>query len=127
LEQPGIVRILARFMFLFMALRVLQPPGVCVCELSECVAHILDEALGEPRPSMPYPEEDPVYGCILCQLPPGIEAKPAPAPSPPICSPQLLPVTHAVAFTPLCLSLDSSLHCEPAERDLFLRHCSFLI
>ena len=121
------MRILARFMVLFMALRVLQPPGVCVCELSECVERFLDEALRGSHPSAPCPEEDPLYGCMLCQLPPGIEAKPTCAPPPPVCSPELLPFARAVASAPPRRLLDASVLWQLTECSLFLRHCSFLI
>src|SRR4051794_5044254 len=79
------VRVLTRFLVVFMALRVLAPPGVCVCEVTRPVQCLLADACGAPRPPAHCDEEDPVCGCTLCQLPPGVVVKhvstPPPAPS----------------------------------------------
>lgn len=74
------MRRLTRFLMFFMAVRMLAPPGICVCELTRPLERLIAAAYDTPQPPDHCEEEDPLFGCVVCQLPAAIESKQAPAP-----------------------------------------------
>jgi hypothetical protein len=127
-RSQKVVRVLTRLLVVFMALRVLAPPGVCLCELTQPVERLLADAFGGPRPPAHCDEEDPLFGCTLCQLPPGVEAKHVPAPPPPSAASEPLAPLASASSPAHDSSLDSSLPTlPPAGRALYISHCAIVI
>jgi hypothetical protein len=94
------LRSLARFLMLFMAVRLLAPPGICVCELALPLERLIAAAYHAPQPPDHCEEEDPRFGCVVCQLPPAMESKQVP-PRRPVLSLDLSPLLQA-AFRVVC-------------------------
>jgi len=83
------VRSLARFLVVFMALRMLAPPGVCLCELSLPLVRFLAEIFHSGGAPVQCDEEGDDTGCCICQLPAGVRAKPVAQPCRPSPSPEV--------------------------------------
>jgi hypothetical protein len=82
------VSISARFLVVLIGLRLLMPPGICVCKLSSPVARVLVHVLGGDVPP-PAPHDDDHHpGCPASVLSLGLGVKPA---SPAIDAPASLP------------------------------------
>jgi hypothetical protein len=78
------VSILHRTLFVLVTLRLLVPPGVCLCKLSSPAARVLADLLGREAPA-PEPEEDEDHaaGCPASKVSEGLGVRPAPAPAQP--------------------------------------------
>jgi hypothetical protein len=69
------VRVLARSLVVFMAVRVLAPPGVCLCEISLPFVGDLADLFGPDRDPADCPLDDHTHGCTTCQLPQGVQPR----------------------------------------------------
>ena len=94
MAEDVFVRSLARFLVVFMALRMLAPPGVCLCELSLPLVRFLAEVFHSGGTPIPCDEEGDDTGGCICQLPAGVRAEPVAPPPRPTASPEL-PVPFA--------------------------------
>ena len=121
------MRLSARFLVVFLALRaLLQPHGVCLCELLQGLEGSVARTFHIRLPLGPAEKEDPRQGCVLCKIPIGVRGEHAPAPQPPapcLDPPPLAPETPTAA--PEALS-DSPQPLSPA-RALYLSQCSLVI
>jgi hypothetical protein len=122
------VSILSRILLVLITVRLLMPPGICICHLSSPAAYLLTVALGgePPMPSTePHDDHDP--GCPASALAPALGLQPA---GPEIVLDTSLPdleVTSPSALTPLLLdhrSLFSFFWA--AAPPLYLSHCALL-
>ena len=118
---------LARFLVVFLTLRVLlQPHGVCLCELLEGLERSIARTFHTRSPLAPLEQEDPRQGCVTCKIPAGVPGEHVPPPPPALClEPPLAPETpqpapesfpHAPQPPPL-----------PPTRALYLSYCSLVI
>ena len=82
-----------------MALRMLAPPGVCLCELSLPLVRFLAEVFHSGGTPVPCDEESDNGGGCICQLPAGVRAEPTARPCRPSVSPEV-PPTIAAAPSP---------------------------
>lgn len=82
------MRSLVRFLLVFMALRVLAPPGVCLCKLGMPLLRLVAGALHSPQGPARSDDRDERPGCCVCQLPAGVQAKPVAPPPPPSLRPE---------------------------------------
>ena len=121
------MRSLARFLMLFMAVRLLAPPGICVCELALPLKRLIAAAYHAPQPPDPCDEEDPRFGCVVCQLPPAMESKPVPAPRP-MLSLDVSPLQQVVFRAACNLSIDAyQPPLRPSSAAPYLSHSPLLI
>jgi len=121
------VRLLARSLVVFMAVRVVAPPGVCLCELSLPFVGDLADLLGPDRDSSDCPFDDHTHGCTTCQLPQGVQSRTA-APSPrpaPAFEPPPAPSATVDAAGPSCAPAPPLP--TPPPRAIYLDCCSLLI
>jgi hypothetical protein len=112
---------------LFMAVRVLAPPGICVCELAQPLERLIAAVYHAAQPPDHCEEEDPRFGCVVCQLPPAMESKPVPAPAP-VLSLDASPLLQVVFRATFGLPIDAFQ--PPLRRPgaaLYLSHCPLLI
>ena len=76
------MRMAIRFLVVFMAARVLAPPGVCLDDLSLPLARLLATTFStHQRPG--HSDDENRDGCCVCQLPAGVRAEPVAPPRPP--------------------------------------------
>ncbi len=96
MAEDVFVRSLARFLVVFMALRVLAPPGVCLGELSAPLVRFLAEVLHSNRAPIQCDEEGDHTGYCICRLPAGVRPEPTARPCRPSPSPEA-PTSFAAA------------------------------
>ena len=89
MAEDVFVRSLARFLVVFMALRVLAPPGVCLGELSAPLVRFLAEVLHSNRAPIQCDEEGDHTGYCICRLPAGVRPEPTARPCRPSPSPEV--------------------------------------
>jgi hypothetical protein len=77
------VSILSRVLFVLITLRLLVPPGVCLCKLSSPAAHLLASVLGREAPAPEPEDEDHAAGCPASKLAEGMAVRPAAGPGAP--------------------------------------------
>jgi hypothetical protein len=117
-----------RLLCVLIFVRVLCPPGVCLCKLSGMPARLAAAAAGDEQ--LPPPEEDDDHdsGCPASPLSAAMGLKPAHVPQ------------HAVAFVAESLDLPDAAQALsplddlpplpvawPPDPHLYLTHCSFQI
>ena len=96
MAEDVFVRSLARFLVVFMALRMLAPPGVCLGELSAPLVRFLAEVLHSNRAPVQCDEEGDHTGYCICRLPAGVRPEPTARPCRPSSSPEV-PAAFAAA------------------------------
>jgi hypothetical protein len=122
------LRSLARFLTLFMAVRLLAPPGICVCELALPLERLIAAAYHAPQPPDHCEEEDPRFGCVVCQLPPAMVSKQVPEPTGPVLAPDMSPLLRVVFRATFRLSIGAyQPSLRPPGAPLYLSHCPLLI
>jgi hypothetical protein len=120
------VRFLARSLVVFMAVRMLAPPGVCLCEISLPFFGDLSRLLEPDGAPSDCPLDDHTHGCTTCQLPQGVQprtaaaARPAPAFEP---APAPAAARPAVDRSPAAASSPPA----PLPRAIYLQICALLI
>jgi hypothetical protein len=107
------VSILYRLLLVLLTLRLLMPPGICVCKWNAPAARLLAEVLHTHHEDLPSPaddDDDHAPGCPASPLACGMGVKPA-SPSPPIPEPSLepmaLPEAILIAFAPRATPVES--------------------
>jgi hypothetical protein len=117
-----------------MVVRLLMPPGICVCKLNSPAARLLVRLLQLDREVPPPPEEvfdadDHAPGCPCSPLAAGMGVKPtAELPPPPALSFDTLPSLEATQYLPAALIEDTvCLSAGPPEDALYLTLCALLI
>jgi hypothetical protein len=117
----------ALLLSLLIALRLLMPPGLCICKLSSPVLRAIAITRGQEPPAPPSPADDDDHhpGCPASFLSVGMGVAPPPGPGP-----LVLPLTGAVSIDdPLTLCSC----CDPvppsdgvpiAAQPLYVAHCA---
>jgi len=122
------LRSLARFLTLFMAVRLLAPPGICLCELALPLERLIAATYHAPQPPDHCEEEDPLFGCLVCQLPPAVESKQLLAPASPVLSLDVSPPLQVAFRAAFSLSIDAyQPPLRPPGAALYLSHCPLLL
>src|SRR4051794_28022744 len=99
--MPG-VSTLSRILFVLMTLRLLLPPGICICKTSSAGSHFLQAVLHGDVPSSPDAQEeddDHNPGCPASVFATGLGVKPPAGPfftPPQICN-LAIPVSPIVS------------------------------
>lgn len=123
------MRFAFRLLCVLIFVRVMLPPGVCVCQLSGLSARLAAHLAGREQPPPP-PEDDHGHdpGCPASPLSAALGLKPSHVPQHAIAfvAPSLDLAADAPAFTPP-EELPSLPAAWPPDPHLYLTHCSFLI
>lgn len=123
---------LHRILFVLLTLRLLLPPGICVCQWHSPAARILAGLFKTGKEVPPSPpaenEDDHEPGCPASKLAAGMGLRPAAQPPlPPAASPEVVDV--AEAFVPLATTpFDGGYPAyRPPDASLYLTVCALLI
>jgi hypothetical protein len=122
---------LYQVLFVLLTMRLLLPPGICVCQWHSPAARIVAGWLGTgievPPPPPPEPEDDHEPGCPASKLAAGMGLRPA---SPPPVVPAVSSEAVLVAVEP-ARAADLSSGAFPTYRPpgsgLYLTACALLI
>lgn len=123
------MRVLTRFLVVFMTLRTLvQPHGVCLCDLSQGLERSIVQTFHTHIPLGPTEKEDPRVGCVLCKVPAGVRVQHVPPPPRPGPSPEPLSLSPEVpAAAPQSFFDAPEPPLRPPDCALYLSQCSLLI
>jgi hypothetical protein len=123
---------LHRILFVLLTIRLLLPPGICVCQWHSPAARLVVGLFHTGREVPPSPpvekEDDHEPGCPASKLAAGMGLRPAsPAPLPPAASPEVVAVSGALVLLPAA-SRDADFQTRrPPPTDLYLTVCALRI
>jgi hypothetical protein len=124
------VSIPAKLLFVLIALRLLMPPGICVCKQSAPAVELLARALGKQAPARPATpakeEDDHAPGCPASYLAQGLGVAPPPGPGPldPGAGLSLGPPPPVPVALVALAALPPEPHPRPPGQALYLAHCA---
>ena len=119
-------------LLVLLTIRLLMPPGICVCQWHSPAARMIVGWLKtgtEVPPSPPEEKEDDHEpGCPASKLAAGMGLRPAsPPPLPPAVSPEVVHVAQAAASLPPAQFDSGYLTYRPPDLSLYLTVCALLI
>jgi hypothetical protein len=123
---------LHRILFVLLTIRLMLPPGICVCQWHSPAARLVVGLLNTGKEVPPSPpvenEDDHEPGCPASKLAAGMGLRPAsPAQLPPAVSPEIVAVSETPVQLPVVGS-DGDFHTRrPSGADLYLRVCALRI
>jgi hypothetical protein len=123
---------LHRLLFVLLTLRLLLPPGICVCQWHSPAARMLAGLFKTGKEVPPSPpaeqEDDHEPGCPASKLAAGMGLRPAsPPPLPPAASPEVVHVAGAIV-PPAAARVDGGFPAyRPPDTSLYLTVCALLI
>jgi hypothetical protein len=125
-------RRLHRTLFVLLTIRLMLPPGICVCQWHSPAARFVVGLLNTGREVPPSPpvekEDDHEPGCPASKLAAGMGLRPAsPAPLPPAASPEVVSVSQAPVHLPVAGSDGDFRTGPPPQPDLYLTVCALRI
>jgi hypothetical protein len=127
------VSTLSRILFVLLAVRLLMPPGICICKQTARATNLLASDLGKETPPPLLGDDDHAPGCPASYLSQGMGVAPPSGPLwlPLTAGPSTLalpapdPAPLAPLFSPpTCLVPDAL---DPGDPALYLTLCALLI
>jgi hypothetical protein len=125
-------RRLHQILFGLLTIRLLLPPGICVCQWHSPAARFVVRLFNTGQEVPPSPpeerEDDHEPGCPASKLAAGMGLRPAaPAPMPPDALPEFLSPTDSLALTWPHVTSESFPERRPPNTGLYLTVCALLI
>ena len=119
-------------LMVLIVLRLLLPPGICVCKWSSPAARLLVALMNSERQAPPQQEsddDDHAPGCPASPLAVGMGVRP---PSETVWPPDLSldplpPLESAQPFAPLCCERENSLPLDLPHSPMYLTVCALLL
>jgi hypothetical protein len=125
-------RRLHQTLFILLTIRLLLPPGICVCQwhspAARMVVNLLNTGKEVPPPPPVEKEDDHEPGCPASKLAAGMGLRPASPPSlPPAVSPEIVSEAESFAVAPTRLTQSAFPTYRPPTESLYLTGCALLI
>jgi hypothetical protein len=126
------VRRLDGILFVLLTIRLLLPPGICVCQwhspAARFIVGLLNTGKEVPPPPPPEKEDDHEPGCPASKLAAGMGLRPASQPPlPPTASLEIVALIAPLPFHAAARSEGGLLARRPPDPDICLKVCALLI
>jgi hypothetical protein len=121
-----------QILFVLLTIRLLLPPGICVCQWHSPAARYLASLFNTGKEIPPPPpaenEDDHEPGCPASKLAAGMGLRPATQPiMPPADSAEVVPVADRLQRVVFASTRETVRPCRAAHTSLYVRVCALLI